>query len=869
MKFGMTILILGYACMSSAGESFGGTGFKAGEPPQEYSVSAVGGTEFKNDGHTISTVDKSIAPLIKARKRKSQAIDMSPQPDPNYPWTTDTMQGGDNIADAVVIAGLPFIDSGTTEGYANDYAGSCGYDEMAPDVVYAFTPETDVAIDINLCNSPGTWDTRLYVFKGSPDTEIACNDDGCSSLSSLRSIQLSGGLTYYIVVDGTDIQSGDYIIVARAHAPCNLVALPGAIEEGEPSCGTDYIDSFNGGCNSDPPVFQTIPPNVVISGFSGTFINEEFEYRDTDWFRIFVEQPSILTLKLVAEFSPLAFMIDPIPEECLDFTILEQALGEICDTLVLTEIVPAGVYWLWIGPSDFSGWPCPLPYVAWVDVEPYSCNPDEEIRIPHDLPYACSGSTCGRRDNFQLTCLGDYYIGEDMLFGLTIDSSIMLDVKLDPHGTPNTGFLIDDECPPSRFSCIAIAANPDTDAYGITHVELEPGTYYILIDLRIIPACIEHFDISISESEPYRRGDRCEDPFVIPESFPFIDSNNTCNFLDQCQLLRTNNKDVIYEMELSRPYDLTISLCGSDYDTKLGVFAGECCSGPGYEMYLNDNQCGLQSEILGHFDAGIYYIVVDGFSFFCGHYVLRVFETPPCLVECPPNALPENEPDCYNGYIDDFNYGCVSNPPSFSPIELGQQICGRGGNYYVDGIERRDFDYYSLALQESTLVKFNVTSEFPVTMFTWDAGSGDCTNQDFLGGALGTVCSPTSLTLDLQAGLYWISIVPTPISGWPCGLRYLLQCIPLECHYIPGDINGDGDADGIDVIYGVAFFKGGSLPPVDCAPPCMGIPDPFYAAGDVNGNCLFSGIDITYFVAYLKQLQPSLRWCEDCPPRNR
>jgi hypothetical protein len=87
-----------------------------------------------------------------------------------------------------------------------------------------------------------------------------------------------------------------------------------------------------------------------------------------------------------------------------------------------------------------------------------------------------------------------------------------------------------------------------------------------------------------------------------------------------------------------------------------------------------------------------------------------------------------------------------------------------------------------------------------------------------------------------------------------------------NCVYVPGDINGNSNANGIDVTYGVAFFKGGNVPPIDCNPPCTGVADPFYAAGDVNGNCAFNGIDITYYVAYLKGLQPSLRHCESCPP---
>jgi hypothetical protein len=70
------------------------------------------------------------------------------------------------------------------------------------------------------------------------------------------------------------------------------------------------------------------------------------------------------------------------------------------------------------------------------------------------------------------------------------------------------------------------------------------------------------------------------------------------------------------------------------------------------------------------------------------------------------------------------------------------------------------------------------------------------------------------------------------------------------CDYVIGDINGNGAGNGIDVTYGVAYFKGGPAPKDSCdCPPLL---FPFYGPGDVNGNCSFNGIDVTFFVSYLK-----------------
>jgi hypothetical protein len=83
------------------------------------------------------------------------------------------------------------------------------------------------------------------------------------------------------------------------------------------------------------------------------------------------------------------------------------------------------------------------------------------------------------------------------------------------------------------------------------------------------------------------------------------------------------------------------------------------------------------------------------------------------------------------------------------------------------------------------------------------------------------------------------------------------------CVYVPGDINGNGSPNGIDVSYGVNYFKGGSVPPIICD--MCPLAQPFYAAGDVNASCSFNGIDITYLVSFFKG-GSALQYCATCPP---
>lgn len=147
-----------------------------------------------------------------------------PSGDAPPPNSAVTKQGGDTVNDAVVIPSLPFSSSGTTTGYTNNYDEVCPYTgSSAPDVVYAYTPVSNEWIDVSLCQS--LFDTKVYIYEntvtaGSPH---ACNDDACGSdgyKSQLIGVELTGGNTYYIVIDAYGTESGTYFLdVALGEPP--------------------------------------------------------------------------------------------------------------------------------------------------------------------------------------------------------------------------------------------------------------------------------------------------------------------------------------------------------------------------------------------------------------------------------------------------------------------------------------------------------------------------------------------------------------------------------------------------------------------------------------------------------------------------
>ena len=67
--------------------------------------------------------------------------------------------------------------------------------------------------------------------------------------------------------------------------------------------------------------------------------------------------------------------------------------------------------------------------------------------------------------------------------------------------------------------------------------------------------------------------------------------------------------------------------------------------------------------------------------------------------------------------------------------------------------------------------------------------------------------------------------------------------VDVNSGFIPGDANGSGVLNGVDVVYLVNYLKGGPAP----------VP---LLAGDANGNCEVNGVDVTYLVNYFKGFGP-------------
>ncbi|UCC79372.1 MAG: hypothetical protein JSW64_14045, partial [Candidatus Zixiibacteriota bacterium] len=150
---------------------------------------------------------------------------------------------------------------------------------------------------------------------------------------------------------------------------CNFVCPTNSIPEGEPPCSTDYVDNYNGGCNSSPNVFSYMNCGDTICGETGTYLVGTSNYRDTDWYEFVITEPREVTFTASVEVPfQLLLGMPGSPDPCTGYTFPWSGTAAECDTLTLDAgILPPGTYWAWVGPSLFSGWPCGAQY--WFTVQ--------------------------------------------------------------------------------------------------------------------------------------------------------------------------------------------------------------------------------------------------------------------------------------------------------------------------------------------------------------------------------------------------------------------------------------------------------------------------------------------------------------------
>ncbi|HHE37776.1 MAG TPA: choice-of-anchor D domain-containing protein [Candidatus Cloacimonetes bacterium] len=307
-----------------------------------------------------------------------------------------TYAQGDACSNPYIVGPLPYSHSDDSSLFTDTIGNA------SPDVWYEWTIDHAGDYTMTTCNAGSTFDTYIRLIADDCVTEITSNDDNCSgfsgTLSTIDCYSLTPG-TYYGVVEGFSSYSGPYQVdffecfefgaccdytdplnptctdgvlpadcaeawnafhaspAVCADDPCAVPCVDCVDNEGEP-CGTDV----NGGCNmpAGTEYFTPLQCNTTVCGNmwadGGT--------RDTDWYDIYLEAGSTITLDIYSDISWVMGMVEDSGGwgtiTCPATAFYQYTTGARCTPgqLVIDTPGPSGNYIIWVGPSDYYNWPC-------------------------------------------------------------------------------------------------------------------------------------------------------------------------------------------------------------------------------------------------------------------------------------------------------------------------------------------------------------------------------------------------------------------------------------------------------------------------------------------------------------------------------
>ncbi len=284
--------------------------------------------------------------------------------------------------------------------------------------------------------------------------------------SDTLKVTMQFGNTFIVEPDSWYVE-----IPLEAVAECSVSCQ--GIAEGEPYFTGS--DTYNGGCNSSPPVFQSIDCGDTICGTAFTFYIAPYNYRDTDWYQCTVTQPSSFRWEVEAEF-PLYMMVIDGSYGCENLGYIDYDYADSCGMGVIeTDCLPAGTYWFFVCPQSFTEHPEEVPYRAVLTCDTCStthpCELQEELLCEEIVEWNNGSGT----DHWVTYphCQGYGQTGPENVFHIQIpyDGTVLTATLSDMQADLDL-FILDD-C--SYDACL--------DGAGDTLiVELDQGDYYLVVD---------------------------------------------------------------------------------------------------------------------------------------------------------------------------------------------------------------------------------------------------------------------------------------------------------------------------------------------------------------------------------------------------
>jgi hypothetical protein len=235
----------------------------------------------------------------------------------------------------------------------------------------------------------------LWMWETAPAADLTSAQTGPSGLPYDSGDERDYDLAWCLDVDVDPSACG---------SPCSVSCDAGAAAEGEPTCGLDYDDVTNGGCNADTPAWTSIAcPSGPLCGNAGNFMTfldcvsdldcPEGETcdtgtctggrvvaRDTDWYEFTLTEPTDVTWTVTSDFEATIGILTDTTSPCNTQRFLAVSNAPPCQTVNVTKCLPAGSYTAYVAPARIDGQvPCGSIYSAELSCSAGTCTPDAEV----------------------------------------------------------------------------------------------------------------------------------------------------------------------------------------------------------------------------------------------------------------------------------------------------------------------------------------------------------------------------------------------------------------------------------------------------------------------------------------------------------
>lgn len=483
--------------------------------------------------------------------------------------------------------------SGDTSVGRHVMDGSC-FEGSSPELYYRLEIASPSMVTLDLSAS---YDGAVYLLRecGSADGELACNDDfGGDRRHSLARASLDPG-SYIVVVDGFGGERGSFQLRVDAQPLVPVAQLcseatnlvPGATTQVDTS---GAIDRFGASC---------------ANGARSADRVSRLEVAERSRVRLVQRSP---------QHDGALYVRRECDQETTEIACNDDWNG--IDASVVTRQLEPGSYFVFSDgyTGDGTSSEGPVTLLAEVGAAGGSGVPSDSCDGAETLASGASFNvdTFAARDDLQGSCGGQG--GADVVRRLRVATRSRLRVVVDAAQFNGMVYVRRGcESGAEEVMCRGFAMSPRRGATTTMDSVLEPGDYLLVVD----GADVDSFgtaDVQVELTDLAAAQRACNEAPLLRsgQEVRGTTAGATNRFEASCAG-QAQSGDRLYRLQLTRRSFVSLTLETTEHDGALHIRRD--CTDLASEVACNDDDPDVRhSRIEGNFDAGTYYVIVDGYA---------------------------------------------------------------------------------------------------------------------------------------------------------------------------------------------------------------------------------------------------------------